>query len=253
MNPRFLAFGVCAFLAANSANASVYFDNTGYPPAGYDGATSDNTPLIADSFTASNPSALSIQLQLSADNPSDSGSILVYLAPDNGSGNSAGTAGAPDFDTGGTFTGITGADQLLATIPDSSLSTTLSGPSLVTVTALASTVASVTTATSDDEYWVVVAAEDGSSFDWWYDSITSPPASPGSAGQATLYDAASVPYVQLGDSLVITPDSSGGVYEMNVSDVPEPASFAVLGVGLVGLGYFRRRMPTGRAPGALLS
>ena len=98
---------------------------------------------MASSFTvAGTPNFNSISLSLLADNPSDGGSLLVYLVPDDGTGDARGVAGAPDFSSA-VFIGSI-ADSSL---PDAAIGT----PTLATLTGIANPFSS-----PNDEYWVAV-------------------------------------------------------------------------------------------------
>ena len=68
------------------------------------------------SFTAASPNFSSISLELSANNSSDGGSVMVYLVPDNGSGGATGIAGAPTTENAlGNFTNLNTA-ELVGTV-----------------------------------------------------------------------------------------------------------------------------------------
>lgn len=234
MNARILAFGACAMLATNAANATVYFDTVNPPagpPIGYDGPSSDSTTVIATSFAApATPNFSSISLTLSADKPSDGGSVLVYLVSN--TGGSSGVAGNPSYNaTGSTFDSFKNA-SLIGAIADSTLATTGLGTSIVSLTVAATSVAAVAATTTNNEYWIgLVASSAGSSFDWYFNGNAN---GTGTAGQAFFNN-----YGGAVGSL----SDAGGPYQLQVS-TPEPTTLAVLGASLAGFGYFRRR----RAP-----
>jgi hypothetical protein len=218
MIARVLTLGALAVFTANVANATVYFNNLTLPATGSDGPALDSVAPLGASFTAAaTPDFLSVSLLLSASSPGDGGSVLVFLSPDNGSGGSNGVAGMPDFAT--TLAG----SQLLATIPDSSLTTTAA---LLTINV---PLAGFTTL--DDEYWVMLAPSGSTSFQWYYETSSS--GGTGLAGQSSTYE--------FGGAYATGSDySPSGAYLMEVS-APEPATFAILGASLVGLGVARRR------------
>jgi hypothetical protein len=204
MTPRILAAGAMLMLSVSVARADVVYDTiTGLTPGGKDGA-SDLVGVIAESFTA--PGTVdfrSLTLGLSATNPTDGGSVLVYLVA--GSGGTEGIASTPDF-----------ANQaLIGTIFDTSLATGLVSVTLPGFLHIA---------TNNDVYWIAVDFNN-SSADWWYNADGG---GIGTANQLYSIDGALV------DLSLSTP------YEMMV-DTPEPATIAILGGGLAGLGYFRRR------------
>jgi hypothetical protein len=227
MNSRFLAVGALAMLAAHAANATVYFDsvNVTNPQSGFDGL-SDGTSAMADSFTAPTQNFNQISLLLAAGTPSDGGSASVFLVPDNGTG-SLGVAGSPTAAfSSGVFSSFTGA-QLLGSIQDSSLATTGSGATLVSLAV------SPAITSPNNEYWVGLVPGSGSSADWYFGSAND---GLGVAGQSNFFaNTAGGSTTQTNASLV-----GGGPYDLIVS-TPEPASLSILGVGLAGIGYFRRR------------
>jgi hypothetical protein len=236
MNIRILALSAMAVLAASAANATVVFDTvTGVGAgSGSNGPASDSTTIIGQSFTSAPATQFHISLSLSASNPSDGGSVLVYLVPDTGANSgplgcgtpTTGVCGLPTIDTGPpgyTFTSFAGSEKI-GTILDSSLTTS---PTLVSLFAKPS----ITTA--NQEYWVVLDFTAGASSGWWFETTS---AGVGTGGQGFLNNS-------LGTTS-LEPLSNAGppfaAYQMIVT-APEPATLTVLGAGLVGLGYIRRR------------
>ena len=225
MKCRSLALGGIALLAvnaANVANAGVVFDNvTGVPSTGFSGP-SDGGPTLTmgASFTAATPDFSSISLLLAAGSSSTTGSTLLYLVPDTGGGSGNGQSGLPAIeDNTGTFTSLAGS-HLIGTISDTALTSSFGLKSFWVSPALL---------TTNQEYWVVAISDASSSFEWSYAGDDS---GVGTGGQSYFNDFA-------GSNLLPTSDSSGG-YQM-VVETPEPAAIAILGSGLVGLGFFRRR------------
>jgi PEP-CTERM motif len=205
MTPRILAAGAMLMLSVSVARADVVYDTiSGLTPFGSDGA-SDGVGVIAGSFTA--PGTVdfhSLTLGLSAGDPTDAGSVMVYLVPDSGGG-TEGIASTPDF-----------ADQvLIGSILDTSLAT---GAASVTLPGF------LHIPTMNDVYWIAVDLS-GSSADLWYNAD-----GPGFGTANQLFS----------NDGTLADLSLAGAYEMTV-DTPEPATIAILGGGLAGLGYFRRR------------
>jgi hypothetical protein len=228
MVSRILALSALAMLTANVAHATTYFDTINTPAVfgGNADGPSDGVNLMAASFDVpGTPNFTSVTLALTADTPSDGGSTMVYLVPDDGSG-ALDMAGFPMLNGAGTnFANAV----LLGTILDSSLDITGTGPSLTTLTISPTQIASVTSSTADNEYWIGLIASGSSSIEW---NVTDPDDGPGLIGQSGYNNAVSVF------------DDSTGAYQMMASGnvpTPEPTTLAILGGGLAGLGYVRRR------------
>lgn len=225
MNYRSLAFGALCLLVANVAKADVLFDNVnGVPSTGYSGPTDGlATGIMGASFTAGSPDFSSISLFLARGNDVTTGSTMIYLVPDNGSGSGAGQFGIPTIaDNLGNFTSLSGS-QLIATVSDTSLSSSFS---------LVNIWVNPMIATQNQEYWVVAISNASSSFEWSYAGDAS---GVGTGGQAWVNDSGTP-----GTNLTPISDSQGG-YQM-VVETPEPTTVAILGGGLAGLGYFRRKV-----------
>jgi hypothetical protein len=228
MNSRVLAFGVLSILAATSlqASATTIYNSYSGASTGYDDGPGDGAYTVAQEFNAGSAPFDTVQLALTAANTSDNGSVALYLVP-NSNVNFGSSAGA-SFN----FSGLTA----IATIYDSALTTTgATGPTASQLTTLTIAASSIPAA-SDGELWLVVASATSgctvSSFGWW--SGTN--GGVGTSGQLSAND---------GNNLWGTFDTTavgGDQYGLIVSDVPEPATIAILGFGLAGLRYFRRRM-----------
>ncbi len=234
MRFKFFVVGAMAVLASRGAQASVYFDSAdvGSAYAGFDTAS-----LMAQSFAVTGTPNLSVTLDLSANNPADGGSILVYIVADDGSGSLG--AGNPLLVTNGNgaVTGFDPSSVLVNTIADSSLSSTANGPQAVTFNVPGSALAA-TNLLGGTEYWIGLAT--GTTGDaWWYNGDGS---GVGTSGQAFYTNAAS-------SNLSAAAVSSGQAMQAIVSSAsasaaPEPATMAIIGAGLAGLGLVRRRKNT---------
>jgi hypothetical protein len=232
MKLRFLTITALALLASQGAHAGTIFNsNVTQPPAGNDG-NSDQVSAMAVSFTTTQVPNIA-SLVLSAANPTDGGSIMVYLVADDGTGAGAGFAGNPTYtSSGAAFTGFTNG-VLLGTIADSSLTST---PTVQSLSISSSAFSTISGLTSNQEYWIGISVGDGSG-EWAYDPALAEGI--GYAGQnnfafITANDPPGTTYPDL-------PLSEGlGPYQLTVA-VPEPISLSIMGVGLIGLGVARRR------------
>ena len=248
------AFGAAALLAVPiaPARAGVYFDTlTGVIPSDYDGRV-DSASVIAQSFSAGNPDFTTISLSLSSDSQNSNGSVTVYLAPDDGTGNANGFAGAPVGISASSGTGaaiINPAGYLtLGTVSDSQLPLTSvanshSGPGNgagTSVTTFSINPSSIPT-TKDREYWVVAVGNSASDYEWF---LKKPSA------QSTGVTGVGIANQDNGNDAA--PDGWGTynvpttfVYGMSVTgssptDAPEPGTIMLLAAGLLGIGLCRR-------------
>jgi hypothetical protein len=222
--------GAVALLSPGLAGAETIYDSVNVNPLAFNSGleTSNGSwdwvdPTAngpnASQFTMTNTQSLmSVSLELSADNPTDGGSVVVVLLPNNG--------GAPPFTTSAGITSFT--DQtVLGTIQDNSLSQISSLVTLDTNIPLAA-----------GTYWIgtetallttPVDGEDYGSGQWWW---TNP--DPSVPDTLNFNTANSI------GSFAVGGVANPGAYEL-IINTPEPMTIAILGVGLAGLGYIQRR------------
>jgi hypothetical protein len=239
MKNLWAAVGFVGLFAAGSAQAGLLPGNalfssyiTGSPDFNSvalhtPGAVLGGSPA-AQEFTVSLAATLeSLTLRLSDPTPSDGGSLLVYLVPNNTNL----SLNIPSS-TGLQLTG----DTLLGTIFDSGLTTTHSDIVMPIY-------ASLTAGT----YWIALVngsdtingGSNSSSTNalWWRtaDLIGLDIGNNVGNTDSGLYNA----HVGPNGASVIT-SVTGNSFEMQI-DTPEPASLALLGAGVTGLGFLRRR------------
>jgi PEP-CTERM motif len=219
----FTAVAVLGLVAGSDAHADIIFDSiTGTVVDGADGAN-DGVSIMANSFYLPDPTTgvpSSVTLALGSLGSSGN-SLMVYLAPDVGPSGSPGVPVSPDLTL----------PVLIGSVLDSALSTTIGQPSLVSFQIPDSVAGAILSETFNNEFWVIVAdgtlghAAEGV---WYFDN--GDPSGLGADAQAHGN----------GASGIVGNDIGTGPYLMTVQ-TPEPLSIAVLGVGLAGLGYVRRR------------
>jgi hypothetical protein len=218
MHLRILTLASLAMLGANVARATTYINTIGAAgtfSTGADGLPDDSSLLASSFYVSGTPDFNSLTLALSATAPGDGGSVMVFLLPDDGTGG-PGVAGFPDL-SGVTY-------PTLGTISDSAL---VASPTLVTFAISAANVSSITS--PNGEYWIGLSTNEPTSVQWAQSSVGNGIGLDGQSGYALNNFNGGALFA--------------GGYQMTVSaeNVPEPTTVAILGGGLAGIGYVRRR------------
>lgn len=197
------------------------------------GALLRGGPLAMEFSVPTNTTIGQVQLQLTANTPGDGGSVAVYIVPNVVGGALAGDH--PAFTGTGSTLALTNADvgHLIGTIADSLLLTTAGGSLFTLPTSFAVT---------SGEWWLAVVNTTAATAKWVFDS-TAYGGSTGIAGQSTFWQAQSCSPGPCGVPGTFADTANlNNLYEASIlTAAPEPASLAVLGLALTGLGIARRR------------
>jgi hypothetical protein len=227
-----IAIGLVAFFAAGAANAAIVYDTiTGETPTnGYKPIVAANRGPLGDSFIATSSEWIQSVTFDVKDATNDTGSVLVYLVPTNPA------TGVPSVSSG---TNLSGA-ELLGTISDSGLFSTHGNNYAAVTISPDITVASGT-------YWIEMVDANSptngngnptqTNLQWGYN--TSDFTDPGvpTTGNISSYTNGTDTGLTAN---ALSNTGTTAVFEMQIS-TPEPASLAMLGAGLTGLGFIRRR------------
>jgi hypothetical protein len=230
------AVGAVMVMVSSAAHATIYFDSVDVanPTSNADGI-GDGVAAMADSFTAGTPDFNTVSLLLSTSgDPSPTGSAMVYLVPDDASGGSLGLGGMPTIstDNNGNFLSFSGA-TLIGSVSDSAIS---GSGTLVSFNIPAG--AASATANAFQEYWIGVVLSGTSTIQWDYGSSSD---GIGETNQASFFAFTTDGgggYGTIGDTTGL---DNSPAYDLIVS-TPEPTTIALLGAGLAGIGFSRRKV-----------
>jgi hypothetical protein len=238
MKILYAAVGLASALVATSAHAgllpgnalfSSYVTNSPdansvalHPPS----STQGGSPAAQEFTTAGSTAIQSLTFRLSDPTPSDGGSLMVFLVRNN----TTPSLNIPSS-TGLSLTN----DINLGTISDSSLSTTASNITISAYAALTAGTYWIALVDSSETYNGGINSSSSNAV-WWRtgDLIGLDLGNNINNTTAGLYNS----HVAANGSVLTS--VTGNSYEMQIN-TPEPASLALLGAGMMGLGVVRRR------------